>query len=289
MLKRSIAALKYLAGKDVVGRNLRTFPDDTFIVSYPKSGNTWSRFLVANLLHPQEPLTLEGADRLVPSVDGQSRKYFAAMPRPRVIKSHWTFDPSYKRAVYVVRDPRDVVVSQYYYQIKRKVLSDGHPMEEFVGRFLAGETCPYGSWGENVASWLAARYGSPDFLLVRYEDMVTQTPVELSRIATFLGIQPEHGRIAAAVENSSADRMRQLEKVEGHKWKSTKDTRADISFVRTGTSGGWKANLPADSVAQIEAAWSPLLRWLEYETSADSKASPGTAVLEALLPQRVTR
>ena len=287
MLKRAIAAVKYLAGQNVVGRSLRTFPDDTFIVSYPKSGNTWSRFLVANLLCTQGPVTLQGADDLVPSVDGQTRRCFAGMQRPRVIKSHWSFDPSYKRVVYVVRDPRDVALSQYHFQIKRKVLSDGHPLDEFVERFIAGETCPYGSWGENVASWLAARYGSPDFLLVRYEDMLKQTHAELSRIATFLGIQPEQERIAAAVENSSADRMRQLEKLEGHKWKSTKDTRADISFVRTGTSGGWKSNLPAASAARIEGAWSPLLRWLGYGAKAEGPAS--AAVLDALLPQRVTR
>ena len=33
---------------------LRTLdPDDTFIVSFPKSGNTWVRFLIASMQHPQ--------------------------------------------------------------------------------------------------------------------------------------------------------------------------------------------------------------------------------------------
>ena len=37
---------------DIAGRDLRVFPDDAFIASYPRSGNTWTRFLMANLIHP---------------------------------------------------------------------------------------------------------------------------------------------------------------------------------------------------------------------------------------------
>src|SRR5438552_10132696 len=104
MLRRVKAGLRHMLGLHRPGRNLRVYPDDTFIVSYPKSGNTWTRFLVANLVHPQEPMTLVMADRMIPLVDGHSRKHFKRMSRPRIIKSHYPFDPNYKRVVYVVRD-----------------------------------------------------------------------------------------------------------------------------------------------------------------------------------------
>src|SRR2546422_3289190 len=103
-LKRVI---KYALGTDVAGRNLAVYPDDTFIVSYPKSGNTWARFLVANLIYDDEPVTFVNIDHIIPMADGQSRKYFKKMARPRIIKSHYPFEPAYKRVIYIVRDPRD--------------------------------------------------------------------------------------------------------------------------------------------------------------------------------------
>ena len=41
----------YLLGTDCAGRDLAVYADDTFVVSYPRSGNTWTRFLVANLVY----------------------------------------------------------------------------------------------------------------------------------------------------------------------------------------------------------------------------------------------
>jgi hypothetical protein len=286
MIARLGAAAKYLLGKDVAGRNLRTYPDDTFIVSYPKSGNTWTRFLVASLIHCEEPMTFLKADRVIPTIDAQSRAFFKALPRPRVIKSHFPFDQNYQRVIYIVRDPKDVAVSQYHYQIKRKVLQDGHPMEEWIPRFVAGETCPYGSWGENVGSWLAARQNHSGFLLLRYEDMIRHTDVELIKIANFLGIDPAPQRIQWAIEQSTADRMRKLEQQEAGKWDSTKDTRKDKFFVRSAKSGEGKATLPDQCIEQIESAWGPLMRWLGYETSSKGggvHANPD--VLESILEQ----
>ncbi len=269
MIARLGAAARYLLGTDFAGRNLRTYPDDTFLTSYAKSGNTWTRFLVASLLHPNVPMTLVRADELIPSTT-LSRRYLAGVPRPRILKSHFPFDPYYRRVVYIVRDPRDVAVSQYYFKIKREVLPDGYPLEEFVGEFLRGEATPYGSWREHVGSWLAARLGDPDFLLLRYEDLHRQTEVEVARIAKFFGLEPTAQRIQWAIEQSSADRLRKLEQTEAGRWDSTKDTRKDTSFFRSAKTGDGKAKLSADSIAQIETAWGPLMRWLGYELATES-------------------
>ena len=268
MIAKVGATVKHLLGKDSAGRNLPTFPDDTFIVSYPKSGNTWTRFLVASLIHCEEPMTFLKADKVIPSIDSQSRKYFKTLARPRVIKSHFPFDQNYKRVIYIVRDPKDVAVSQYHYQIKREVLQDGHPMDEWIGHYVAGETCPYGSWGENVGSWLAARQNNPDFLLLRYEDLIRHTDVELIKVANFLGIDPTPQRIQWAIEQSTADRMRKLEQKEAGQWESTKDTRKDKFFVRSAKAGEGKATLSPAAIAQIEGAWGSLMRWLGYETAS---------------------
>jgi len=274
MIDKLVSAARYFTNRDVPGPGLTVNSDDTFLVSYPKSGNTWIRFLVANFVYPEAGVTLLSADRLIPNVDGQSKKYFKQMPRPRIIKSHYPFQHAYKRVIYVVRDPRDVVLSQYHYQIKRGVLPVGAPIEPFVTRFLAGEVCPYGSWGENVSSWLAARRKNPDFVLIRYEDLLRQTGAELARMAELLKIEPTPDRIALAVERSTADRMRQLEKAEGSQWASTKGTRQDMSFIRAAKDRQWKTALPQDCVAQIENAWGEGMESLGYSKNVGESAEP---------------
>src|SRR5215471_15987144 len=96
------AVLVYLLGNDIPGRRIYVFPDDTFIVSYPRSGNTWTRFLIASLLHPNEAVTFSNIDRFIPDITAVPRKILRETPRPRVIKSHEYFDLRYNKVIYIV-------------------------------------------------------------------------------------------------------------------------------------------------------------------------------------------
>jgi hypothetical protein len=216
-------------------------------------------------MYPDTPADFSNINRLTPDPEASSKRELARMPRPRIIKSHQYFDPRYKRVIYVVRDPRDVALSQFHFYRKRGLLEDGYPPETFVPRFVAGETTPYGSWGENVAGWLATRQNRPGFLLLRYEDMLEDAARELNKVASFLEIPPDAERIANAVRRSTADEMRKLEKSQARLWSSTKGTRQDVPFVRAAKSGGWRTDLPEAAVAQLEAAWGHLMKHLGYE------------------------
>jgi hypothetical protein len=265
VLKRAIVEAKRVLGLHSPGRNLAVFPDDTFLVSFPKSGNTWARFLIANLVRPNEKIDFSNVNGMIPGPEVTRNRDLIRIPRPRIIKSHQYFDPRYKQVIYIVRDPRDVVVSQYHFQRKRKLVADSFPLSDFVTKFLAGETCFYGSWGEHVGSWLATRHGQRGFLLLRYEDMVADTAPELTKVAEFLKVAATPERIAQAVQRSSADTMRKLEKSQAQTFSSTKDTRQDIPFVRAAKAGGWRSELPEEGVARIEEAWGHLIQWLGYE------------------------
>jgi len=268
MFKQFVSAAKILTRRAEPGMSLKVRSDDTFLVSYPKSGNTWMRFLIANLLQPDPPVGLLEADCLIPSVDAKSKKFFDDMKSPRVIKSHFSFIPAYKRVIYVVRDPRDVVMSQYHYQVKRGVLEQGSSLDAFVGRFLKGEVCPYGSWGDNVGSWTATRRDDPNFLLLRYEDMLADVTSGAAKISNFLGFGQDASRIATAVERSGLENMRKVEKAEGKKWDSTKGTRQDMSFFRSAKSGEGRAALSRESIERIEKAWGPLMQSVGYAVSS---------------------
>jgi Sulfotransferase domain len=277
MLGQLKYALKYVLGLDRAGRHFTIFPDDTFLVSYPKSGNTWVRFLLANLIHPDETVGFDNINRLLPAPGVLSKRFLRSLPRPRVLKSHETFDVRFRKVIYLVRDPRDVVVSEYHFNLKKRYIDPDVSLEQFIKRFIAGETSSYGSWWEHAAGWIAARHGNSSFLLVRYEDLLADAIGETAKIANFLGIQATPERLQAAVDRSSADRMRKLEKQQADQWTGTKNTRQEIPFVRAAKSGGWKETLPRQSVEEIEAAWTPLLNFLGYELQSphlDSTAMP---------------
>jgi hypothetical protein len=273
MLGQLKYALQYALGRDRAGRHYTVYPDDTFLVSYPKSGNTWVRFLLANLIYPNETVGFSNINRLLPAPGVLSKRFLRSLPRPRILKSHEPFDARFRRVIYLARDPRDVVVSEYHFNLKKRYIEAGVTLEQFVGRFMGGETSSYGSWWEHTSSWIAARHGNPGFLLVRYEDLLSDSIGETGKIAKFLGIAADRERLQAAVERSSADKMRKLERQQADQWTGTKNTRKEIPFVREAKSGGWKDNLPPHLAESIEGAWYPMLNFLGYELLSSQLSS----------------
>jgi hypothetical protein len=253
------------------GRMLKVFPDDSFLVSYPKAGSTWLRFLVANLLC-SDLMTFLELEKSAPDIYLNTDYNLLLLPRPRVLKSHECFDPRYRKVVYLVRDPRDTALSAYYYHLKRREIPDGYPMDLFVSRWLSETQWEprFGTWREHVLSWTTTRGEDSKFLLVRYEDLKKDPQNELMKVASFLGITTSRNQLARAVELSSADRMRKLEKQQHEAWGMTKGFRADVPFIRTAVAGGWKSSLSEISVQAIEADCGAVMRSLGYKLTSKS-------------------
>jgi Sulfotransferase domain len=260
-------AVTYLLGTDRAERNFAVYPDDTFVVSYPRSGNTWTRFLIANLVHPHESVSFVNIEKLIPDTSSQSNRALKRTPRPRIIKTHEYFDHRYPKTIYIVRDPRDVALSYYDFQRKYRQIEDGYALERYVDDFVSGRliSSGWGTWAENVASWIYTRGNRENFLLLRYEDMTKDTAFELQRIAAFLGFESDPEKLKRVIERSSADRMREMEKAEADKWVATRKHRKDIPFVRVAKSNGWRSSLPAPCVRRIEESWGDLMTTLGYE------------------------
>lgn len=263
--KRFVWGVKFLFGLSRGGRNFTIFPDDVYLVSYPRSGNTWTRFLIANLLSPDEPATFANIESRIPDVYKNTKRQLERIPRPRILKSHEYFDPRYKRVIYIVRDPRDIVVSYYHFNRKTRVIPENYPFDLYVRRFIAGEVDLYASWMENVTTWLATRQQSRNFLLLRYEDMLQDPPRELVKVATFLGINRTPQQLVRAADLASAANMRKMEKQQADVWVNTRTTRKDIPFVRNAVAGGWKSALTPEMIDEIQLAWGPIMVRLGYE------------------------
>jgi hypothetical protein len=284
---------RVLTGRQMAGRNLTVFPDDVFLVSYPRSGNTWTRFLIGNLIYQDEPVTFANIESRLPEIYFNPDRVLRRLPRPRILKSHECFQPQYRRIIYIVRDPRDVAVSFYYHNIKAGNIAEDYSIADFVPRFIAGEfDAKWGSWSDHVLSWMLLRQNSPAFIVLRYEGMKEQPETELARVADFLrectfrALDASHEKLQRAIDQSSPDRMRELEKQQASQWVLTRETRIDKPFVRSATSGGWKTQLPEQSVVAIESVWGEVMQSLGYDLvskQASQRDAPSLATLRGPL------
>jgi len=249
------------------GRYLTVLPDDIFLVSYMRSGSTWCRFLFGNLVQQEEPVTFINLNRIVPTIESYPDRILRRLPR--ILKSHEPFDPRYPRVIYLVRDPRDIAVSLYYYSQKIRILPNDYSMDIFVRRYIDDTILPLwnrrGSWEDHVLSWIRLRQGRSTFCLIRYEDLLSDPVAQLSKAARILRIEPAPERIERAINLSSASNMRSLEQVQWKKWKVSKHTRADIPFVREASSGFWRNHLSEFAVRNIEQAWGETMHELGYQ------------------------
>ena len=212
-------AVKRALGLDLAGRHYTVYPDDTFLVSYPKSGNTWVRFLLANLIHPNETVGFANINRLLPAPGVLSKRFLKTVPRPRILKSHEPFDVRFRKVIYLVRDPRDVAVSEYHFDLKKRYIAADMTLEQFIKPFLAGETSSYGSWWEHAASW------------------VGRAPWQ-SRLSCWLAMKtcwPTRSRRPPRSPNSSASKR--TPSASNPRWREAPPTACASSKNRTPTNG----------------------------------------------------
>lgn len=97
MPERVRTAMDKALGRTPAGRGLTVFPNDIFLVSYFRSGSTWSRFLFGNLIHKQA-VTFTNMKRLVPIIYELPDRKLRGLPR--ILKSHECFDPRYPRVIH---------------------------------------------------------------------------------------------------------------------------------------------------------------------------------------------
>ena len=134
-----------------------------WVASFPKSGNTWLRFLLARLLFGPLDSSAE-LDRRIPDVHSSTPNRTPPSHRGHVfVKTHWMFDVAPMRrwrtaaAIYILRDPRDMFVSLMRYT-KATTPSDRDRL--LVSFVECGGSMPlflqfgFGSWTQHVESWL---------------------------------------------------------------------------------------------------------------------------------------
>jgi hypothetical protein len=189
--------------------------EDIYLVSYPKSGNTWLRFLIANVLKTHfeidRSVNFFSIHELIPDIHTsrylRECGYFDEFNLPRIIKSHANYNPYYNRVILLVRDPRDVCVSYYYFLRQRGTIPISWTISDFIRNKKYGVT----AWVKHSQSWYRLLHDRQIIQVFRYEDLLTQPEVELAKIADLLGIQITAESINQAIKLASKSAMKHSE------------------------------------------------------------------------------
>ncbi len=200
-------------------KRYKHFTTDYYFISFPKTGRTWVRVMLGKYL--TEKYGLDGVTKeemLEVTPLHKKRKEI-----PKIIFTH-DDDPqlkevediqekkekySDKEVMFLVRDPRDVVVSLYHQFDKRNEKIDeteNKGINEFAKEKIENIIRFYNIWYQN-------RNIPKDFLLVKYEDLHEDTARELNRVINFIGeenINPD--LVNSAVEFAKFEKMRKMEK-----------------------------------------------------------------------------
>lgn len=232
---------------------------DVFIGSYPRSGSTWLRFILHEIL-TGESSRFENVNLRIAFV-GRHGKAPALLPGgARLLQTHEAYRKEYRRAIFVVRDPRDVALSEFAFQ-KARGWVDGE-FQTYLESFLQGEVNGFGSWQDHARSWLDAADADPNKVRVyRYDELRQATQSSLTSLLEFLEVRVDGQKIADAIANNSLQEMRKKEQLSPQKV-SQKDR-----FVRSGSVGGWRENLTEDQISLVNRSLGPELKRLGYSES----------------------
>lgn len=261
--------LKYLKLKKILspeipgpGRFFMAGPDDIFIISYPKSGNTWLRFLIANLIFEKEKVNLSNLTDFIGDLGGDNEKKLLNQRKPRIFNSHDYFDPRFKKVIYMVRDPRDVLTSLYFYLTSLGTIKKNYSKSQFVKRFLEGEfDANFGSWNENVGSWININ-DKNKIIIIKYEDLKKNSYKEINKICKFLKVKKSKKKISEAIKKSSFEKLRKMENVDLGFTKYFSDSNP--GFFRKGKIGDWKNFLSKKESNKIRKLWKTNMKYLGY-------------------------
>ena len=242
---------------------------DCFLCSYPRSGNTWMRHMIAAAVRPESKGDFSQLEAFFPTLNrnGLAEKLRGMEGRPyRLFKSHEPFLPHYLKGkvAYLIRDGRDVMVSYHHYSdaLCRKPIE----LSQFV-RDCVDERRQRSSWSAHVRGWMA-HMAHPNVLIVRYHDMLEDAERELRRVLAHFQIEAEEHAIREAVEASQVGHINKVFEQSA--------TLRDKSFDGGLGGGGGKGKqlMDAATMAYFMADAEGLLRELGYLDAAPP-AAPG--------------
>ena len=246
------------ADMDLIGKEFVVKDNDVFVVTFPRSGTTWTEQMVHLLVHNGE----QGEQRLTDAVpwletlphrSSDMTEFLKTMPQRRLFTSHLPYPlmPSAKNTtakfVYVARNPKDVATS-FYFHDQSKGGYDG-TWEEHFQLFLDGGLT-FGSYFDHVLPWWEASQRDKNILFLKYEDMKNDHAGNVAKIASFLDLQADSQLIDKVVALSSFKSMSSGEST-NFNWIPQRE--GVPTHFRKGDVGDWRNQFTEEQSQHLDA------------------------------------
>lgn len=262
---------------------------DWVLVSWGKSGRTWFRVMLSHFYQQRFGIPTD----ILLEFDNY---YSYSKQAQRVFFTHNNYLRDYtgnhhskahfigKKLVLLVRDPRDVVVSQFFqwkFRMRpgKKYLNSYpvHGADISIYDFVMGQSSGLATIIEFLNDWAAAIHtlGSGSVLMVRYEDLRTRPEKEMQRILAFVGMEPAEDEVAEAVIFAAYQNMKKMEqelhfKGSGARVKPGDQSNPQSFKVRRAKVGGYRDYFSEEEIAKIDQYVDEQLEPVfGYSTSAD--------------------
>lgn len=264
---RRIRIERWLRGREEARRLARA---DVAVVSFGKSGRTWLRVMISRYYQ----LMYSIPERVLLGFENYHRR------NPDIPKIFFTHDnyikdytgdldskaPFYgKKVVLLVRNPKDIAVSQYFQwqhrmrPAKKKLNRyPPHGSEVSAYDFVMDENVGLPGIIDYLNLWAREAERIEDLLIIRYEDMRVDPAAALARVMAFVNGRPANAEaVEGAVEYSSVENMRKLEEknvfwLAGGRMKPGKKGDPNSYKVRRAKVGGYKDYFSEEEAAQID-------------------------------------
>lgn len=261
-----------------------------WLASYPKSGNTWVRFILAHLLYTN----IESSA----NVHGMIPDIHRGVNAGQLIGSHTLFVKSHLKyfdemplredsvgVIYVVRNPLDMIASAINYFALSEPQTylaaseeERHRLRQSLIDEFIDQGAPklwlqlgMGTWSEHVESWHRNDLPFPRITL-RYKDMKAKPRECVAQLCRFLNIEKTPEQIDAALAAASFENMRAMEErevAEGRPGFFTIENPVEafsqgLRFVNKGETGGYRKVLTEAQIAAARRRFGPTMRRLGY-------------------------
>ncbi|XP_072471973.1 sulfotransferase 2A1-like [Notamacropus eugenii] len=219
---------------------------DIIIITYPKSGTHWMIEILSLIYSKGDPTWVKSVPfwKRSPWIEGHT-EVVKNKADPRLLTSHLPiclFPKSYfsskAKIIYVARNPRDVLISAYYFGNQISQFQPCLDFEHFFESFVQGNVV-FGSWFDHVRGWLSMK-NSEKFLLLTYEELHQDLKTSVDKICQFLGMELSEEEISSVIQNASFQAMKNhiLENNEAIPIENVEPFK--IMIMRKGICGDWK-------------------------------------------------
>lgn len=245
-----------------VGNSLKVRNGDIFLVSYPRSGNTWMRFVLGSLIHDVD-VNFDNMEEYFPDIYRNTYSQLENLKNPKYLKSHEPYDKRYPKVVYIVRDPRDVAISYYYWMLKFNKFKG--TFDGFLDVFFDPDSISYGRWDVHYKSWIKnANKINQKILFLKYEDLVVNTVDNVKTILNFININIDDDDIQSVINSNNLLGMKKKENCASDQNPLFKSTNKKIPFLRKGKVGQWNSELTDIHLERFRREFGSTMKLIGY-------------------------